>query len=92
MKGMLIRIKNKGEKFQKSLSIRTLARIVILPSYIKRFNMFFSFLKKYMKLSPKTYKTINEIIMKNLSMTFIVLEVIKYGIQDGMKKLIIHII
>lgn len=61
MKGMLIRIKNKGEKFKKSLSIRTLARIVILPSYIKRFNVFFSFLKKYMKLSPKTYKTIDEI-------------------------------
>ena len=46
MLGMLKRIKNKGEKFKKSFIVRNIARLIILPSYIMRFNMFFSFLKK----------------------------------------------
>ena len=44
--GMLKRIKNKGEKFQKSFLIRTAARAIIIPSYIIRFRMFFKFLKR----------------------------------------------
>ncbi len=54
--GMLKRIKNKGEKYKKSIIIRNLARIVIIPSYLKRFNMFFGFLKKYIKMTNKIYK------------------------------------
>ena len=54
--GMLKRIKNKGEKYKKSFIIRNLARIVIFPSYLKRFNMFFGFLKKYIKMTNKIYK------------------------------------
>ena len=56
MLGMLERIKNKGEKFQKNFLIRNLARLIILPSYILRFNTFFSFLKKHINLSKKIYK------------------------------------
>ena len=42
--GMLKRIKNKGEKFQKSFLIRNAARAIIIPSYIIRFRMFFKFI------------------------------------------------
>lgn len=55
MFGMLERIKNKGEKFKKNFLIRNIARIIILPSYIIRFNVFKSFLKKYIKMTVKTY-------------------------------------
>ena len=59
--GMLKRIKNKGERFRKSFLIRNAARAIIIPSYIIRFNMFFSFLDKYINLSPKVYKSEEEI-------------------------------
>lgn len=61
MIGMLKRIKNKGEKFKKSLIIRNIARLIILPSYIMRFNMFFSFLKKYIKMTDKMYTSPQEL-------------------------------
>lgn len=54
--GMLKRIKNKGTKFKKSLILRTIARIIIFPSYIVRFHTFFSFLEKYVSMTNKTYK------------------------------------
>lgn len=54
--GMLKRIKNKGEKYKKNFIIRNIARIIIIPSYIIRFNTFFSFLNKYINMSKKTYK------------------------------------
>jgi hypothetical protein len=53
--GMLKRIKNKGEKFQKSFLIRNAARAIIIPSYIIRFRMFFKFLNDYIDMTPKTY-------------------------------------
>ena len=59
--GMIKRIKNKGNKYEKSLIIRNLARLIIFPSYIIRFNTFVYFLKKYINLSQKTYKTEEEI-------------------------------
>lgn len=59
--GMLKRIKNKGDKFKKSFVIRNIARVVIFPSYILRFNVFFKFLKKYLNLSKITYKSEKEI-------------------------------
>ena len=54
MLGMLKRIKNKSNKLSKSILLRTIARIIILPSYIIRFNMFFNFLKKYTNLTKKS--------------------------------------
>ena len=59
--GMLKRIKNKGDKFKKSFLIRNTARVIIFPSYLIRFHIFFSFLKKYIKMSSGTYKTHDEI-------------------------------
>lgn len=59
--GMLSRIKNKGENFRKSLLIRTSARIIILPSYVIRFSMFFDFLHRYIHMTPKTYKAREEL-------------------------------
>ena len=53
--GMLKRIKNKGKKFETNFLIRNIARIIIFPSYIMRFNIFKSFLKKYIKMTNKTY-------------------------------------
>lgn len=63
--GMLKRIKNKGEKYRKSFLIRNLARIIIFPSYIIRFNTFFSFLNKYINMSKKTYKNEESINQEN---------------------------
>lgn len=54
-KGMLIRIKDKGPKYENNFFIRNLARIVIFPSYIIRFKMFENFLKKYINMTEKTY-------------------------------------
>lgn len=55
MLGMLKRIKDKGEKFRKSFVIRNAARLIILPSYLKRFPVFFSFIKKELNLSSTIY-------------------------------------
>ena len=59
--GMLKRIKTKGKKLEKSLVLRTIARMVIIPSYFLRFNMFFEFLKKRINLSKKTFHTLEEL-------------------------------
>lgn len=59
--GMLKRIKTKGKKLEKSLVLRTIARMVIIPSYFIRFNMFFEFLKKRINLSKKTFHTLEEL-------------------------------
>lgn len=61
MIGMLKRIKNKNAKFEHSLLLRTIARIIIFPSYVLRFHTFFSFLKKHIILTPKVYKTKEEL-------------------------------
>lgn len=53
--GMLKRIKNKGDKFKKSVLLRTIARIVIFPSYLLRFKTFKGFLKKYIIMTNETY-------------------------------------
>ena len=60
--GMLKRIKNKGERLKKSLFIRTIARIVICPSYFIRFRMFFGFLESNIQMTPKTYRKAEELI------------------------------
>ena len=61
MLGMLKRIKNKSERLKKNLLFRTLARIVMFPSYIKRFHVFKKFIKKNLNLSPKVYYTYEEL-------------------------------
>ncbi|MBR3322452.1 polysaccharide pyruvyl transferase family protein [Candidatus Saccharibacteria bacterium] len=64
--GMLKNIKHKSEKFGKSLLWRTAARIIIFPSYIKRFRTFKKFRKKYLNETSKTYRTNEEIKAANL--------------------------
>ncbi len=61
MLGMLKRIKNKNEKLRKNLILRTVARIIILPSYIKRFGIFKKFIKKNLNLSSKIYYSEQEL-------------------------------
>lgn len=63
--GMLKRIKKKGEKFRKSLVVRTAARIIIIPSYIMRFRMFFNFLDKRIGMTAKTYRSEEELEAEN---------------------------
>lgn len=65
MLGMLKRIKNKSERLSKSLFLRTIARMLILPSYIKRFAVFKRFVKKKLKMTDITYLT-EEQIEKNM--------------------------
>ena len=55
--GMLKRIKGKNEKLKKSFLLRTLARIIIFPSYLKRFYVFKKFIKEKLNLSKTVYKT-----------------------------------
>lgn len=57
MLGMLKRIKNKKEKFKKNVFLRNMARLIILPSYFKRFYTFHTFIKKHLRLTEKVYHT-----------------------------------
>ena len=59
--GMLKRIKEKSDKLKKHLSVRTAARIIIIPSYFIRFKMFFAFMKSKMNLTEKVYRTEEEL-------------------------------
>lgn len=55
-RGMLSRIKKQNKLLEKNVIFRIAARIIIYPSYIIRFKTFNKFLKKYLVLSPLTYK------------------------------------
>ena len=57
---MLKGIKNKSEKFKNSLILRTVARIIIFPSYVKRYFTFKKFVKKYLNTSSKECKNNND--------------------------------
>lgn len=59
--GMLKRIKNKNEKLRKSLLLRTIARILIIPSYLKRFYIFKKFVKEKLNTTKLTYYSEEEI-------------------------------
>ena len=61
MLGMLKRIKNKSKHFKKNIILRNIARIIILPSYLKRFYVFKKFVRKNLHLTDKTYKTEDDI-------------------------------
>ena len=50
-RGMLKNIKNKKNIFKKSLLARTLARIIIYPSYVKRFSTFTKGVEKYLNVT-----------------------------------------
>lgn len=58
---MLKRLKTKSPKLKKSLLLRTIARIIILPSYIKRFYVFKKFVRKNIKMTAKEYITIEDL-------------------------------
>ena len=59
--GMLKAIKDKKDIFSKSFVLRNIARIVIYPSYIKRFYIFNKFRKKYLIQTKKQFKNNNEL-------------------------------
>lgn len=58
---MLKRLKTKSSKLAKSLILRTAARIIIMPSYIKRFYVFKKFVRKNIKMTEKEYITIEDL-------------------------------
>lgn len=62
--GMLKRIKNKGKVFQNPI-IRLAAQIIIIPSYWKRFRVFFDFLNANVKMSKKVYKIYEDLQDEN---------------------------
>ncbi len=59
--GMLNRIKNQNKFLKKSKILRIIARLIILPSYKKRFKTFELFINKYLKMSKKTYSSYDDI-------------------------------
>lgn len=63
IRSMLRRIKDKNNKFKKSLILRTIARIIILPSYLIRFSSFKKFYKN-LNMTKDEYHSNEEIITK----------------------------
>lgn len=62
--GLLKRLKYKSKKLEKNPILLLCARMIISVSYLKKKIVFDSFLKKYIHMTPKTYKTEEE-LMKN---------------------------
>lgn len=62
VKAMLRRIKDKNKKFKKSLILRTIARVIILPSYFIRFNTFNKFINNKLNMTNKVYHSNLELI------------------------------
>lgn len=60
-KAMLRRIKNKNNKLKHSLMLRTIARIVILPSYYVRFKTFNKFTNEKLRMTKKVYHSCDEL-------------------------------
>ncbi|MEW9094155.1 MAG: polysaccharide pyruvyl transferase family protein [Clostridiaceae bacterium] len=61
MIGMLKRIKDRGELLSKSVLVRTICRIIIFPSYVRRYKVFPDFSRKHIHLSSITYNTIEDL-------------------------------
>lgn len=59
--GMLKNIKNKNKKLNKSFILRTIARIIIYPSYLLRFHTFKKFRNKYLNMTKKVYKNYDDL-------------------------------
>ncbi|MBR6689440.1 MAG: polysaccharide pyruvyl transferase family protein [Clostridia bacterium] len=60
-RGMLERIKNQNKYLKRFKFLRIVARVIILPSYNKRFKVFEEYLNKYINLSDKVYHSYDEI-------------------------------
>lgn len=60
--GLLKRLKYKSDKLAKNPILLFGARVIISFSYIKKKLVFDSFLKKYIKMTPKTYRTEKELL------------------------------
>lgn len=56
IRSMLKGIKNKSELLRKNFLARTVARLIIFPSYILRFRTFRKFVNKYLILTKEQYK------------------------------------
>lgn len=61
-KGLLKRLKYKSKKLEHNPILLFGARVIISLSYIKKKIIFDGFLKKYIKLTPKTYRSEEELI------------------------------
>ena len=59
--GMLNALKNKSKLLKKSFLARTAAKIIIYPSYLKRFNTFKKFRKTYLNQGKKIYNSNEEL-------------------------------
>lgn len=59
--GLLKRLKNKSEKLKHNPILLLAARMIISVSYVRKKLVFDKFLKKYIKLTPKTYRTEDEL-------------------------------
>lgn len=60
--GLLKRLKNKSKRLENNVAMLLAAQIAISFSYIKKKIIFDSFLKKYIHLSPKIYKTEDDLL------------------------------
>jgi len=60
--GMLENIKYKNQKLERSIFLRTIARIIIFPSYLLRFRIFKKFRDKYLNMTKKVYKKYSDIL------------------------------
>lgn len=68
MISMIKGLKNKNDILKKSLAVRTIVRLIMIPSYILRFRTFKRFLKKNLTLSNDMYK--NEEDFENNDLSF----------------------
>ncbi|PYG87804.1 polysaccharide pyruvyl transferase [Ruminiclostridium sufflavum DSM 19573] len=59
--GMLKRLKNKKEIFENNPVLCFIAQCIIFPSYIKRFYIFRTFMKKHFKISSVRYNDLGSI-------------------------------
>ena len=59
--GMLSNLKNKNGILKKSLLVRTIVRIIMLPSYLVRFRTFNSFTKRNLKMTTDIYCTFEDL-------------------------------
>ena len=59
--GLLKRLKNKSPKLQHNVILLTGAKAVMSFSYLKKKVVFDNYLKKYIKLSKRTYRTENDL-------------------------------
>ena len=62
MLNMIIGLKNKNKLLRRSIIVRTIVRLIMIPSYILRFKTFKRFVKHYLNLSQNYYKEENDLL------------------------------